>query len=188
MAKVVPILGIVCAVVAALFAGNITPSPALPIIALLLCIAVAVVAFLSRTPLGLGAGIVILVLGVLTLAWFTPIQGDGKDIVPNLSELGIKLLSISLLAAVAWILVANRNTLQPTWMPYVGFGLLALAVVLVLVQPGSEFGTFTPVGMLAGLACLLLVWPMVVLLRGDTDTRTETVAPVASPSSKAVRK
>lgn len=194
MTKAMAIVAMVAAVVGALLLF-IVSGPVVPIVVMAVLIAAAIVLFMERQVL---FGVVVAVLALLPLLAFTPFEGDGKTFIPRVSwfsgegsNTGAGLILLLLIPAML-LLVTRRRDLQPTWLTYVGFGMAALVLVLALVIPASEYGSITPVGIIAAIAFLILLWPLSMMLRPAPTTAPppEEVPPTTSRvrTSKAVRK
>ncbi len=178
MGKVLPILGIVAAVLSAAFAWAVV-GPVIPGIVLLFLWLVAIFLFMERSLQPVLAGALLLLLGLSALLYFNPVVRQGSNLIPDLPALFEGPYQAAL-CVIAWgaILLARNQEVEPTWMLAAGPLAAALAVLAMVLTPQAQFGNYErPINIAAGVLSLSLIVPMAMLLRGPR----EAPAPAPSP-------
>ena len=168
MGKVLPILGIVAAVLSAAFAWAVV-GPVVPFIVMGFLFVCAVFLFLEKKMAPVLYGVVLILLAFTTLLYFAPFAGEGgRQYIGNPPDF-FKGPYEAALCVVAWaaILVARNEEMEPTWFLAAGPVLAGISILLMLFIPSSQFGNFAnSINVVAGVLCLLLAVPMGFLLRG----------------------
>jgi hypothetical protein len=169
MGKLLPILGIACAVLGLLAALVLVGAATMlvPVVA----IVAAVLLFPERSPTGIFAGLAVLALSLVALAGLV----SSVNIRGAALEFGIPVDVATALAVCAAVAVPLAVTLSrwdlvaPAWLAWVGVAAAGLAVVLAFVARDQLPHSFSPLPALVGLASLATMAPMIPLLRMDED-------------------
>lgn len=171
MGKTLPILGIVAAVLAAALACAVT-GDAVPVIAMLFLVAVAIALFVQARALPVLLGVALLLAAASTILYYAPFIGEGGKVyladMPDFFQ-GPYQAALCVLAWVA-ILVARQEEVEPTWMLAVGPVVAGIAILTMLFIPSQQFGNFgNSINIIAGVLGLTLIVPMGFLLRGPRE-------------------
>ncbi len=185
MGKSLPVVGIVAAVFGAAFSWAVV-GPLVPFLVLLFLLAAALFLILERRATPVFLGVALALAGLSALLYFNPIVREGGTLVPRLPDLfnGPYQAALCVLAWVA-ILLARQERVEPAWMLAAGPVAAGIAILTMLFIPSNQFGNFgNGANILAGLLCLLLVAPMVLLLRApaDAEAAPTPVPPAFAPS------
>jgi hypothetical protein len=188
MTKALAILGIVGAVLAALFATVFT-GEVVPVLVLLFLLTCAVFLFLERSTLTTVLGVAVVLLGLSALLYFNPITGaNGRVYMPALPGYfrGAWMVTLAGLACIA-ILLGTRDGIEPAWTGWLG---LAALVVAILMVPFVDFALFaTALGIGVAVLVLLALFPLVALLMGGpAEVAPPTPRGTAAPSTRPARK
>ncbi|MEK6985167.1 MAG: hypothetical protein AABX89_02130 [Candidatus Thermoplasmatota archaeon] len=171
MGKTLPILGIAAAVLAAAFACAVT-GDAVPLLAMLFLVGVAIALFVQARALPVLLGVGLLLAAASAILYYAPFIGEGGKVylagMPDFFQ-GPYQAALCVLAWVA-ILVARQEEVEPTWMLAIGPIFAGIAILAMLFIPSSQFGNFgNSVNIIAGVLCLTLIVPMAFLLRGPRE-------------------
>jgi hypothetical protein len=184
MAKALPIVGIVLAVLAAAFA-SIVSGAFVPLVVLAGMAATGVLLFFERNGPARILGIAVIVLGLLAILSY-PISGNQKTFIPSLPDYFTDAWqSTLLLAGCVAVLAARRASLQPAWLLWLGLGCAVLAAALAATVPHGQYASATPLALLAGLLALAVAWPMVALVRAEPAASGSSIAPPARAAAEA---
>lgn len=184
MAKILPVMGIVGAVFAALCFAVLAP-PA-TFIVFLVGLAGSIVLLMQRNLVGAVTGLVVLVLSVLAiLGMMASVSTEDKSFDFGIGEdMGLVLGIAACLAIPVGALVVRWGDVEPNWLAIVGVACAAIAILLAFVQRDVLVDHFRA-GTFIGVALsLLTIVPLVMLLR-QPDEDAPVLAETDAPFGKA---
>ena len=170
MAKALPVVGIVGAVLAALCFAVLAPPATILVVPAALAASVILVA--QRTVAGAVAGLLVLGLAVLAtlgvLGSVTTEDGGSTDF--GISEdLGIALAAITALAIAIAAIALRWDLLEPRWLAIGGLVCAAAAALLAYMDQEVLLNHFRPGTFIGAGLSLLVVVPLARLLRAPVD-------------------
>lgn len=181
MGKVLPILGIVGAVFAALVVAVLANAALFVVV--LVAVAASIVLVAQRTIAGAVAGLVVLALGVLAalgLAGSVTTEKGGETGFGIAEPTGVLLAFAAMIALPVAATVLRWGDL-PRWLAIAGLACAAVAFGLAATDPSdlADHGTIRTI--VTSVSCLASMAPAIALLRAGDDEGSDEASPRRAP-------